>query len=196
MRICLTLDDVIRNKTVQFGKIYQKYIDKDIDLEALDITSGDLKEIFGFDSEEDFNNFLYKDYAFEIFAEATTTSKMVDKKLNLWHLSLSERDEPVELIMANPREFNFSIGYTCFFLSKIAPHAREYYFPKNAMDIWDKCDILITADTMLLDNKPEGKTSVKITMPYNEQCEADYTFGSLDEMLSDKELDKKLFKDE
>lgn len=193
MRICITLDDVIRAKTLQFGKIYKKYIDPEIDLDSLDLSSGDLQEIFGFESKENFNDFLYKDYAFEIFAEATTTDKMVDKKLNLWHLSLEDREEDVELIIANPREFNFSIGYTCFFLSKIAPHTREIYFPKNTLDIWDKCDVLITADKALLENKPEGKTSIKIEMPYNEGINANFTYSSLMEMLNDKELNQNIF---
>ena len=46
MKICLTLDDVLRNKTVQLGKIYKKYINPDIDLESLDFSTNNYEDIF------------------------------------------------------------------------------------------------------------------------------------------------------
>jgi hypothetical protein len=46
-----------------------------------------------------------------------------------------------------------------------------------------------------LNNKPEGKTSIRIENDYNKDCEADYSYSSLSEFLLDKEiiltLDKK-----
>lgn len=198
MRICITLDDVIRAKTLQFGKIYKKYKDKDIDLETLDLSSGDFCQIFGFKTENEYKEFLYKDYPFEIFAEASTVEKMVDKRLNLWHMSLNndvDDDDEIELIISNPREFNFSIGYTCFFLSKIATHVREIYFPKDSSDIWNKCDVLITADKDLLDNTPNGKKSVKIEMPYNMECKSNLSYKSLTSLIDDDEFITKIKND-
>jgi len=195
MRICFTLDDVLRGKTMQIGKVYKKYIDGDIDLDSLDFSSNEYHEIFKFDSKSEWNKFLYSDYAYEIFGEAPVTKKGVDKEFNLWHVSLQdfETDEDIEVLFANPFEFNASIGFTCFFLSKIATRVREIHFPMNSSDIWDKCDVLVTADPKLIGEKPEGKICVKIKMPYNEDLEADYTYEDLSDALDGNKLLENIF---
>ena len=198
MKICLTLDDVLRNKTVQLGKIYKKYINPDIDLESLDFSTNNYEDIFGFSSKKEFNKFLYEDYVFEVFGEATACEKTLDKKLNLWLLEQENNDDlqnKLEVLISNPKEFNASIGYTYFFLSKMATRIRDVFFPVDSNEIWNRCDVLITADPSLLDKKPEGKTSIKIENDYNVDCKSDYTYGSLADFLRDRdiiiELDKK-----
>ena len=198
MKLCLTLDDVLRNKTVQLGKIYKKYIKPSIDLETLDFSTNNYEDIFEFKSKKEFNKFLYEDYVFEVFGEATACEKTLDKKLNLWLLEQENNDDlqhKLEVSLSNPKEFNASIGCTCFFLSKMATRIRDIFFPADSSEIWNRCDVLITADPGLLNNKPEGKTSIKIENDYNKDCEADYTYNSLAEFLQDKEiiitLDKK-----
>ena len=198
MKLCLTLDDVLRNKTVQLGKIYKKYIKPSIDLETLDFSTNNYEDIFDFKSKKEFNKFLYEDYVFEIFGEASACEKTLDKKLNLWLLENENNDElqhKLEVSLSNPKEFNASIGCTCFFLSKMAIRIRNIFFPSDSLEIWDRCDVLITADPNLLNNKPDGKTSIKIENDYNKNCESDYTYSSLSEFLQDKEiiltLDKK-----
>ena len=201
MKLCLTLDDVLRNKTVQLGKIYKKYINPDIDLETLDFSTNNYEDIFGFNSKKEFNKFLYEDYVFEVFGEATACEKTLDKKLNLWLLEQENNDDlenKLEVCISNPREFNASIGYTYFFLSKMATRIREVFFPIDSLEIWNKCDVLITADPVLLTNKPEGKTSIKIENDYNTNYESDYSYPSLADFLLDNNviitLDKKYAK--
>lgn len=191
MKICITLDDVLRAKTKQFGKIYKKAF-PEAKLEEIDLSSGDLKIAFGFETKEAFNEFLYIDYPFEIFGEAPVTEKMLDKKLNLWLIRQADENPDVSFMLSNPYEFNASIGYTYFFLSQIATRIREIYLPSNSKDIWNKCDVLITADKSLLDNKPEGKISIKIKTDYNTEEKADYEYDSLDAFLDDEEILKKL----
>lgn len=195
MRICITLDDVIRAKTKQIGDIYKKYINKDIDLDALDFSTKEYENVFGFNDKNEYNDFLYNLYSYEIFAEANTVERLLDKKLNLWHMKVTEDDEydePITLILANPFEFNNSIGYTCFFLSKIATRVREVYFPSNSVDIWDKCDVLITAEPKLLDSKPDGKKAIRIEMPYNKNSKYDYSYEKLSAFLDDNKIIEKL----
>ena len=195
MRICITLDDVIRAKTRQFGKILAKSKGEDPDTYAdIEMTSNNLCETFNFKDKNEFNDFLYKDYPFEVFAEAPVMERMLDKKLNLWMLDLKNTEgfEDVEFILANPYEFNTSIGYTCFFLSQIATRAREFYFPADHSKIWERCDILITADPDLLNEKPEGKIAIKIDAPYNTECESDYSYESLAKLFEDDEIKEKL----
>ena len=201
MRLCITLDDVLRDKTVQIGKMYQKYINPDIDLEALDLSTNDFQNIFKFSSKKEYNKFLYEDYVFEIFAEANACEKTLDKQLNLWLLEQENNDnlkEKLQVILSNPMEHNASIGFTYFFLSKMATRIREVFFPTDSQEIWNRCDVLVTAEPKLLANKPEGKTVIKIENDYNKEYEADFTYDSLSEFLRDKEiintLDKKYSK--
>ena len=194
-KICITLDDVLRAKTQQFGKIYKRAINPDIDLSTLDLSTNNLADIFNMKPSE-YTKFLYEDYPFEIFAEAPAVEKMLDKNLNLWHIRLNndrEEEDKVELMFANTREFNTSIGFTYFFLSQMGTRVREVYFPTEPSTIWDKCDVLITADPTLLNEKPEGKISVKIEMPYNKDCSADFTYEKLSALIKDEEFLEKVF---
>jgi hypothetical protein len=54
------------------------------------------------------------------------------------------------------------------------------------MSIWDKCDILISADNKLLKNKPENKLSVKIETTYNGDAPSDYKYDSLMNLIKDE----------
>ena len=195
MKICFTLDDVIRAKTRQFGKILAKSRGLEEDAYSdVDINTNNLGKVFAFESTTDYQEFLYKDYPFEVFAEAPVMERMLDKRFNLWTLDIENKEgcEDIEFMLANPFEFNASIGYTCFFLSQIATRIREFYFPKNSSDIWNKCDVLVTADPKLLAEKPEGKKSVKIEAPYNKDSEADLTYESLSKLIEDEEFTEKL----
>ena len=113
MRICITLDDVIRAKTRQFGKMLEKAkLKTQEEIENVELTTNNLCEVFGM-QRNDYNKFLYEDYPFEVFAEAPVMEKMLDKKLNLWTLSMQndeQFEEGVDFIIANPFEFNTSIG--------------------------------------------------------------------------------------
>ena len=194
MKICITLDDVIRAKTRQFGKILAKSRgEKDDSLSEVEITTNDLCEVFGFESRGEYNKFLYEDYPFEVFAEAPVMERMLDKKLNLWILNLINKEgcEDIEFMLANPYEFNTSIGYTCFFLSQIVTRVREFYFPADSSKIWERCDVLVTADPKLLADKPEGKIAIKIDAPYNKDSECDYSYESLLKLMEDDEIEKK-----
>ena len=195
MKICFTLDDVIRAKTRQFGKILAKSRGLEEDAYAdTEISTNNLGQVFGFENSKEYQEFLYKDYPFEVFAEAPVMERMLDKRFNLWTLDIENKEgcEDIEFMLANPFEFNASIGYTCFFLSQIAPRIRDFYFPKNSSDIWNRCDVLVTADPKLLAEKPEGKKSVKIEAPYNKDSEADLTYESLSKLIEDEEFTEKL----
>ena len=96
--------------------------------------------------------------------------------------------EDTELIITNPKEFNSSIPFTYFFLSKMATRVREIFLPTDSMDIWKKCDILITADPKLIENTPKDKVCIKIKTPYNEKINNvnGMDFDSLSSFISDK----------
>jgi hypothetical protein len=194
MKIAIALDDVIRAKSKSILKAYKK-LNEDFEIENVDISTNNFKNILGFKTDKEYNKFLYEDYVFEIFAEAEVTEKMVDKRLDLWHIDLNNNEElkePIDLILVNPYEFNASIGFTHFFLAKMATRIRETFFPANSVEIYDKCDVLITADPKLLENKPFGKVVVKIETDYNKEQTADFTYKGFMDFLNDEEIINKL----
>jgi hypothetical protein len=194
MKIGITLDDVIRAKSKSILKAYNK-MHEDFDVNSVELSTNDFKQILNFKDDTSYYKFLYEDYVFEIFAEAEVTEKMVDKKLNLWHIALNNNEdleEKIDLILCNPFEFNATIGFTHFFLSKIATRIRETYFPTVSTDIFERCDVLVTADPKLLKNKPSNKICIKIITDYNKDIEADYEYNTFGEFLDDTEIIKKL----
>lgn len=196
MKIAISLDDVIRAKSKAILKFYKKK-NEDFDIDSVDLSTNNYKKILGFKTDKEYNQFLYEDYVFEIFAEAEITEKMVDKQLNLWHIDLNNNEEltePIELMIVNPYEFNASIGFTHFFIAKMATRIRETYFPTNSIEIYDKCDVLITADPKLLENKPFNKIVIKIETDYNKELSADFTYSTFMDFLNDKEIINKLIK--
>ena len=190
MKICFTIDDVIRNKTKAFIKAYNKDKGTEIDPDTFEATSSSLKDMFKFKTVKDFYRFLH-------FHKYILLNN-IDKKLNLWLINMHElayeEEKEIDFMWASPQEFNQSIGDTYFYLSKIATRIREVFFPREPLDIWKKCDVLVTADPLLITNKPEGKTVVKIEMPYNKEASADITYKNLEELLKDEEFITKIEK--
>lgn len=190
-KICFTLDDVIRAKTKKVGEMYKKNQDPSINLEQLDVFTDELSKVFPFPTRDGYKKFVYTDYAFEIFGEGGVTSPLLDKNLNLWLIKIHNDEdlaEKFDFMLASPYEFNLTIGFTYFYLSTIATRIREMYLPEHALDIWDRCDVLVTASPELIKNKPEGKVVVKIETPYNKDLDADYTYENLQALLDDEEF--------
>ena len=197
MKICFTLDDVIRAKTEMVYSTY-KNVDDNFDLESVDYTTNDYFSQLPFDSKSEYYKYLYSDYSFEIFGKSDETEKSIDKKLNLWLIDVLDKyeDEDIKFCIGNPFEFNNSIGYTYFYLSKIATRIREIHLPTDSLTLYDNCDVLVTADPKLLENKPEGKVTVKIETRYNKDIDADYSYTALSEFLNDTTIIDKLLNKE
>ena len=197
MTIAIDINDVIRDFTRQFIKYYQKVIDPSFEIEYDDVNDFEFTNIFPFLDENgnvDINQyyrFKYEDCALEIFGRAEVMERKLPSDFNLWTqntLKNFEADNIPEVIIVSPFEMNLSIQSTLSFLSRIGVRVREYYFPLDSQTIWDKCDVLITANPNLIKNKPEGKTVFKINAPYNKEAEAltEYTFDSLYDIIHDE----------
>jgi hypothetical protein len=68
-----------------------------------------------------------------------------------------------------------AIPSTLFFLSKMRIEVKNILFAYENNEIWDKLDWIITTNPDLLENKPEGKTTIKLTRLYNVASPANYT---------------------
>jgi hypothetical protein len=71
---------------------------------------------------------------------------------------------------------------------------RDTYLPTNSVEIYDKREVLITADPKLLENKPFNKIVIKIETDYNKDLSADFTYSTFMDFLNDKEIINKLIK--
>lgn len=188
MTIAIDINDVIRDNMFQFRHIYQKYVDNTFDIELDDVTSFNMMEVYPFSSEDELFQFKYVDYAFELFGRAESCGKMLPYSFNDWIektlRNLDEENVP-EIILFSPFEMALSIQSTYSFLSAKGIRARGILFPKDSSTIYDKADIVITAQPSLIENCPEGKYVIKVNKPYNKDCESKYAFNSMDDIIHD-----------
>ena len=189
-RIAIDLNDVVRDYSGQFINCYQKLIDPKFEMKDEEITSFDFSECFPFNSKTEYNDFKYSDAAFELHARAEMTDNRLQGVLSDWTeniLTNLDVDEDPEVFYFSPFELGITIQSTLSFLAAHGVRAREYYFPVNSMSIYDKCDILITANPNLIENCPEGKTVIRIERPYNKDIETKYSFKNLFEAIKDED---------
>lgn len=191
-RIAIDINDVIRDYTFRFLEVYREKYNGTCKLNYEDITDFDLfkvfdfSDVYGYPSKEAYNQFKYQDYAYDIFCMATTTDPQLTGDLNLWTQKTMKNypnDKVPELLLVSPFETGLSIPSTLAFLGRIGSRIREYYFPTDSMTIWDKCDILITANPNLIQNKPENKTVIKIKAPYNKNVKGDFEYDSFTSLI-------------
>jgi hypothetical protein len=144
-----------------------------------DVDSLDLDKHFSFRSKEELFNFMYEEYAMELFGHAPSTEMTTFNMLNDLYYEL--RDENELLIVSS--EIGKSKPASLFFISKFGCLLEKVLFfsdiTKNNM--WDQVDILLTADPILLLEKPVGKTVVKFNTSYNKHIESEYEISSLSE---------------
>lgn len=189
MKIAIDINDVLRDFTTQFKNYYIKGIDPSFEIEDKDINSFDLSEVFPFKDKNAYHMFRYIDYAFELYGRAEAMDKMLPYRFNDWTqktLRNLDKENIPEIMLVSPFEIGKSIQSTYSFLSKISSSVREVYFPIDSYTIWDRCDILITANPNLIENVPEGKIVIKINTPYNKSVECKYSFKSLMDVITDE----------
>ena len=195
MRIAIDLNDVVRDFSNNFVRYYIEGYDHKFDLSDFEFWSNDLSAVFPFKSRASYNNFVYNDYAFELFGKCGVCTRNLEAELNDWTektLKDIDTEEPIDVLFVSPMEYGLSIGNTYFFLSKLGTKVRETYFPIDSITIWDKCDVLITSNPNLLESKPDRKISIKIKAEYNKDSVSDYTYKDLSTFLINEENTKKL----
>ena len=194
MKIAIELNDVIRDFSNNFLRYYCEGYDHTFNPNGFEFWSNDMKVLFPFKTDNAYNRFVYNDYAFELFGKCETCGRGITKDLAVWlnEIKNIDTDEKIEIMFVSTMEYGASIGYTYFFISKLGTEIREVYFPVNSIDIWDRCDILITANPYLLDNKPEGKKSIKIRTEYNTESKSDFDYRDFSKFCEDINNTEKL----
>lgn len=197
MRIAIDINEVLRDYLRQFANIYKKHIDDTFDMAYEDMDDFNLINIFPFLDENGisdtmlFNRFLYEDYSFEVYGRAEAMDKMLPAEFNLWTQNTLRNfdDEKLpEVLLFSPFEMNLSIQSTLSFLARFGIRVREIHFPIDSIKMWDKCDIMITANPYLLENTPEGKVSFKVNAPYNKEVNGTYEYDSMLDIIHDTKI--------
>ena len=165
----------------------QKVIDEKINLP---LDTFDLLNHYEFESREDLENFIYRDYSFQIFASANSFPKSMDS-INFLQIFGDETEIFDVVLFAKCKET--SISSTYHFLAKNACKIRNVKFINEYEDIWKHSDVVISDCPEIFETKPKNKKSIKINHMYNYYSDSDFSFDSISD-IKDENFIKKLFK--
>ena len=204
MRIGIEINGVLRDTIGKFTQLYEKHMieEKDDDSKTFeldmsgnteelvspeefeykilgDVTTLNLIDHFRFNDENELYEFMYEDFAMQIFGHAGSTETFTFNDLNeIYH---NYRDKNELLIVSD--EMGKSKPASLFFLSKFGCLLEKIKFYSNFTinSMWDEIDILLTSNPQLILEKPKDKIVVKYNTTYNKNVEADYEIEKLKE---------------
>lgn len=216
-RIGIDVNGVLRDTIGKFSQLYEKHLVESEDEQFLgqtyeldlsgnteiiennltkfeykilsEVTSLDLKSHFNFQNEEELLNFMYEEYAMELFGHAPSTELNTFNILNDIYFELRDKNDLV--IVSN--EIGKSKPATLFFISKFGCLLEKIVFfsEYTKKNMWNEIDILLTADPILLLEKPSDKKVIKYVTSYNNNVECEFEITSISEFT---ELIKKILK--
>ena len=195
MKIGIELNNIVRDLNKQIIKYYKKDINQSFDDKNVNYNVTNVIDSIDFKSKKAKFEYMYVDYPYEIFGCATTTHRNLAVTINNWLISLGNKeDDRYDVKLFSLKEEALSIQSTYYFLSKIGCRVREMFFPKDGIEMWDKCDVIITLNERIIDNKPEGKVVVLINKDDNKnlQGKVDLHYDSLFDLISDTEFINKV----
>lgn len=200
LTIGVELNHVVRNINKQILKCYAKEFDPSMDWDELDDHVDVFDNYCKFKSKYEKNNFLYVDYPFEIFGSANTAEKKLAVKITNWLSEITNiEDEDIRIIFYSLDEDALTIQSSFFFLSKIGARVRKVIFPKKLEEVWDECDVVITARNEFFEKEtPEGKKVVLINRDFNKENKekAFLNYDNLSDVINDNEFFNKVGKNE
>lgn len=195
MKIGIELNNIVRDLNKQIIKYYKKDINQSFDDKNVNYNVTNIIDNIDFKSKKAKFEYMYVDYPYEIFGCAPTTHRNLAVTINNWLISLGNKeDDRYDVKFFSLKEEALSIQSTYYFLSKIGCRVREMFFPKDGVEMWKKCDVIITLNERIIDNKPEGKVVVLINKDDNKnlQGKVDLHYDSLFDLISDTEFINKV----
>lgn len=191
MKLAIDLNDVIRDYSRNFVKYFKKGINHSFNEDDVEFYTNDMKILLPFQSDEQYRRFVYEDYPFELYSKCPPVEKNLPRDFNDW-VEFDLLDEDIEVVIVSPMESDLTIQSTYSFLAKIGSRVREVYFPIDSATVWDKCDVLITANPRFFANKKDDKKIVKIKKEYNSELDSDFEYESLMDIIKDNEFIEKI----
>lgn len=187
MKVAVDLNDVVRDYSRNFVKYFKKGINANFDETEIEFTTNDMQILLPFSSDEQYRRFVYDDYPFELYGKCPAVESNLPRELNKW-TEFTLYDEDIDVMFVSPMESDLTIQSTYSFLAKIGSRVREVYFPVDSATVWDKCDVLITANPRFFGNKPDNKCIVKVEKDYNTDCKGDFSYASMMDVIEDKDF--------
>ena len=125
------LNHVVRNINKQLIKYYKRNFDNSLDDENIDeVKENVIEKYIHFDSKQEFLQFIYEDYPYEIFGCANPIERNLPTKINNWMYNLTNfEDEEINVIYYSMNEDALTIQSTYFFLSKNWRKSKNGHFP-------------------------------------------------------------------
>jgi hypothetical protein len=204
MRIGIEINGVLRDTIGKFTQLYEKHmieeenhdgktfeLDMSGNTEEMvssdhfeykilnDVSSLNLMDHFSFIDEAELYNFMYEDFAMQIFGHAGSTETFTFNDLN--EMYLKYRDNNELLIVSD--EMGRSKPASLFFLSKFGCQLEKIKFYSNTTinSMWNEIDVLLTSNPNLLLEKPKDKIVVKYNTNYNKNVDCEYEISTLKE---------------
>lgn len=185
-KVFINITGVLRDTYAKAASEYRKYY-IETELEegeeepfeydmVLPVNTDDLSNHFKFQSEDEMKYFFFVEFAIEIFGHSAPVYSGVFRDL----ADLMKDNDDWEITIVSD-EVGKGKPSSLFFLSKNTCYVDNYRFYKkdNVEEMWNECDVWITAECDVIKTKPEGKTVVKVETEYNKDLKSDYTVEKL-----------------
>jgi hypothetical protein len=139
--------------------------------------------------EKALHNFMYEDYALQIFGQTEEIGNAMDVVNRIQGVGLENGSFEVVLLTTCKRK---AIPATYSFLALKNCRIKNLIFVDEDYQKWDHCDILIDVMPEAIQAKPKGKIAIKINQDFNKWDDADHSFDNIKEVYN-KELLASLF---
>lgn len=189
MRIGIDLNNVLRDTLLRIEQVYEKWYinnpfmeeEENFKYEIISpVKSLEIKSHLKFKNDDQVYDFLYKEYAMEIFGHAGSVeiSGMID--LNDFYINMRENHD----IIIVSDEIGKSKPSTLFFLSKFGclVETIKFYSEQTKKEMWKSVDVLLTANPDLLLRKPPKKEVIKYETSFNKDVVTKYTIKKMKEL--------------
>jgi len=188
MNIYISIDGVLRNMIQKFEYHYvDNYLNTESDVPDdfeynvySPIRNDDLNVSFRFKSKDQQQEFMYLDFALEIFGHANTSYKNVFIELN----DFLYKNRKHNIYVVGLDELGKSKPATLFFLSKngFIGNNIKFILSENIEKEWKKVDLWITDNYDIIKKCPKNKKVIKFNTIYNEHFKNTIEINKLTEI--------------
>jgi hypothetical protein len=203
-KIGIEVNGVLRNTLGKIQQTYEKFLiennstektyildesgntesiiqEEEFEYEVLgNIDSLNLLNHFKFKSDDELYEFLYQEFAMQIFGHAESSEMHTFHTLNDIYLKYRSTND----IVIISDEIGKSKPATLFFLSKFGCQIEKikFYSDTTKNSIWDEVDVLVSANPSLIEDHPENKVVIKFNTQYNKTNKSEHEISSLNEL--------------
>jgi hypothetical protein len=203
-KIGIEVNGVLRNTLGKIQQTYEKFLiennstektyildesgntesiiqEEEFEYEVLgNIDSLNLLNHFKFKSDDELYEFLYQEFAMQIFGHAESSEMHTFHTLNDIYLKYRSTND----IVIVSDEIGKSKPATLFFLSKFGCQIEKikFYSDTTKNSIWDEVDVLVSSNPSLIEDHPENKVVIKFNTQYNKTNKSEHEISSLKEL--------------